>query len=320
MMMFLWNALMFLVVVGPLIFFHELGHYWVGRWSGIRAEAFSIGFGQEVAGWTDKRGTRWKIGWIPLGGYVRFAGDHNIDGSPAPNQPADGFETAALWRRALTVAAGPVTNLLLAMLIYAGFIAAYGAISVTSQIAAIEPGSVAENAGFKPGDDIKAINAQPVADFSDIKLIVMTHANRPLRVDVIRSGRLLSLIVTPRYIHGPDALGIDEEGGHIGIAPMAMRVPVPFYAIPLAAGQAVVGQVETTLHGLGMVLTGEAAPTQLHGPVKIAQMAGGVAHAGGLVLLEFAAFISINLGFMNLLPVPVLDGGHLMFFAIEAVR
>lgn len=311
---------MFLCAVGPLIIFHELGHYWVGRWCGVRAEAFSIGFGKPIAGWTDKRGTHWRIGWLPLGGYVKFAGEYEIDGSPSPRQPFDGFETARLWERALIIVAGPMANFFIAFLIYCALIAALGEPVVGNKIAAIERGSVAEAAGFRLGDRIESINGQATPDFDLIRTLVSSHPNETLSFKVVRDGALIDLSARPRLGTNLDPLGGDGKVGHIGLGPNIDVVHPAWYAIPgvaLADVGKLIAMIATVIF---KILTGQLSAGLIGGPVQSAKVAGQAASYGWIAFVEFMAFISINLGFMNLLPIPVLDGGHLALYGIEAVR
>lgn len=311
---------MFLCAVGPLIIFHELGHYWAGRWCGVRAEAFSIGFGKAIAGWVDKRGTHWRIGWLPLGGYVKFAGEYELDGSPSPRQPMDGFETARLWERAVIIVAGPLANFVIAFFIYCALIAALGEPVVGNKIAAIERGSVAEAAGFKLGDRIQSINGQATPDFVSIRAIVSSHPTAVLRFKVSRAGALVDLTATPRLGPSLDPLGGNAKVGHIGLGPQIDVVHPAWYAIPGAA----LAEVGKLIAMIGTVIfkicTGQLSAGLIGGPVQSAKVAAEAASYGWIAFIEFIAFISINLGFMNLLPIPVLDGGHLALYGIEAIR
>ncbi len=324
---FLWAALMFLVAISPLIIFHELGHYWAGRWCGVRAEAFSIGFGRELAGWTDKRGTRWKIGWLPLGGYVKFAGEYEIDGSPAPKQPFDGFETARLWQRSLIVLAGPMANFLLAFVLIAGVYGSVGQQVVTDEgpvmtttVRLIERGSAAEAAGVQADDRVIAINGEPMNDFMAIRERVMASANQPLRMQLLRAGGTLELVVTPSLAPGIDKTGNAVQRGHIGLIPQFAYARVPLWRVPMLAAADIGHSVYLAATTIAKIFTGAVTPKALGGPLQIARIAGTASDYGPVVFVQFMAFISINLGFMNLLPVPVLDGGQLALYGIEAVR
>ena len=325
---FFWTVLSFLLVIGPLIFVHELGHYLVGRWFGVKAETFSIGFGREIAGWTDRRGTRWKLGWLPLGGYVRFAGDMNPASQPSaewlalpPEERARTFQAQTVWRRFLIVLAGPVTNFLIAILIFAGFNIAFGEPRTPPVIAEIQAGSAAAEAGLRPGDRIVAIDGSAVERFEDISPAVILHPGEDLRLRVERDGRTFEVTAKPRAEVERDRFGNEFRKGVLGVgrgAPVIEPVS-PGRAVAAAFGQTWV-VVSTTVEGLGQIITGRRSVKELGGPLKIAKFSGEQASMGLLTFLYFLAVISINLGFINLLPIPMLDGGHLLFYLIEGVR
>ena len=324
----IWTILSFLLVIGPLIFVHELGHYFVGRWFGVQADAFSIGFGREVAGWTDARGTRWKVGWLPLGGYVKFAGDMNAAGQASPEwlalppeERARTFQAKPVWQRFLIVLAGPMTNFLAAIVILTGFNLAYGVPETPAVIGAVRAQSAAEQVGLRPGDRIVRIDGNSVSRFEDILPIVALKTGGPVRLDIERQGRRLSVAAVPRMLSETDRFGNETRRPVLGIEPSDQRLaPVS----PVGAVSASVRQcwvvVSTTLKGLGQIVTGSRSVKELGGPLKIAKFSGEQASMGMLHFLWFVAVISINLGFINLLPIPMLDGGHLFFYGIEAVR
>ena len=323
-----WTILSFLLVIGPLIFVHELGHYFVGRWFGVHAETFSIGFGREIAGWTDRSGTRWKVGWLPLGGYVKFAGDMNAAGQPSPEwlalpaeERARTFQAKPVWKRFLIVAAGPVTNFLAAILILTGFNLAYGVPETPAVIGGFTEGSPAPAAGLRTGDRIVRMDGREIDRFEDILPIVALKIGGPLEVEVERAGRRFQVDVSPRLVVEKDRFGNETRRPMLGIG-AAEQVLTP--VSPLGAVSASVQQcwvvVATTLKGLGQIVTGSRSVKELGGPLKIAKFSGEQASMGMLHFLWFVAVISINLGFINLLPIPMLDGGHLFFYGIEAVR
>ncbi|PSJ39901.1 RIP metalloprotease RseP [Sphingomonas deserti] len=325
---FLWTILSFLLVIGPLIFVHELGHYFVGRWFGVKAEVFSIGFGREIAGWTDRRGTRWKVAWLPLGGYVRFAGDMNPASQPSPEwlalppeERAQTFQAKAVWQRFLIVAAGPVTNFICAILIFTGFLMAYGEPRSSPVVAAVEPGSGAQAAGILPGDRITGIGGHKVTTFEDIARQVVLHPGETLKVEFVREGRAQEVMATAQAKVERDKFGNEFRRGLLGVRP-GERVIAPlglsdgFVGAVRLTGQ-VVG---TTIEGLGQIITGKRSVKELGGPLKIAKFSGEQASLGLLAFIWFVAVISINLGFINLLPIPMLDGGHLLLYLIEGVR
>jgi regulator of sigma E protease len=324
----LWTAFFFLLVIGPLVFIHELGHYFVGRWFGVKADAFSIGFGREIAGWTDKRGTRWKVGWLPLGGYVRFAGDMNAIGEPSdewlslpPEERAKTFQAKKLWQRALIVLAGPVTNLVFAIIILTGFLAINGELKTPPVIATIVKGSAAEAAGLRPGDRITAIGGSGVSSFGDISRLITLYPGKSFDIAYTRGGRLFHVTAAPRPDVQRDEFGNEFRRGLLGVgpgAPVVERVPL-IRAVPEAVRQTWY-IISMTVQGIGQILTGERSIKELGGPLKIAKFSGEQASLGPVAFIWFIAMISINLGFINLLPIPLLDGGHLLFYAIEGVR
>ena len=324
----LFTLLAFALVLGPLVFFHELGHYFVGRWCGVKADSFSIGFGKEIVGWTDRRGTRWKLSALPLGGYVQFAGDMNPASQPSSewlSLPAEErnrtFQAKPVWQRVLIVLAGPVTNLLLAVLILAGFTLAYGKIVVPPVIGMIQQGSVAEKAGLRLGDRIVAMRGGTVGSFFDVRMAVSQHPGEPLGLVVERGGRRFALPVAAGEKVMSDQFGNSQRIGFLGIGPAsAQRVrvgPVDAVGDALVQTRDIMDMMAT---GIGQILTGKREVKELGGPIKIAKYSGEQLALGWQNYAWFVALISINLGFINLLPIPVLDGGHLAFYAAEAVR
>jgi regulator of sigma E protease len=319
----------FVLVLGPLVLVHELGHYLVGRLFGVKADAFSIGFGREVAGWTDRRGTRWKLSALPLGGYVQFAGDMNAASMPdakageglAPEERAQLFQTKPLWQRALIVAAGPVTNLLCAVAIFAAFNLAYGKVVALPEIAQFGPGSPAQAAGLRVGDRIVAIDGNKIDSFTQIPEYVVPFPGRTVTIAAERDGRTITLPVRIREEIERDKFGNEARIGRIGIAAgRGELVPVgPIEAVQLAVGQTA-GIIRLTITGIGQIFAGERSVKELGGPIKIAKYSGEQLSLGWQNFVSFAALISINLAFINLLPIPALDGGHLAFYAAEAVR
>lgn len=316
--------LAFLAVLGPLVFFHELGHYLVGRWCGIRADAFSIGFGREVAGWTDRRGTRWKVGWLPLGGYVQFAGDVDAASSPHPvgvDEPVGSFAGAALWKRTLTIAAGPAANFLLAIVILAGFAMAFGRVDTPPVAGSIMPGSAAADAGLLPGDRIVTVDGRRVDSFIDTPMAVMHRPDEAIRFDIERNGQRHIVTMTPRLSVEQDGFGNRIERGLLGIGSgPAVIVRASLAQAPGIAVSQAWAITRQMAEVIGQLLTGNRSIEDLGGPLRIAKASGEQASLGIAPFVYFVALISINLGFVNLLPLPMLDGGHLVFNAIEAVR
>jgi regulator of sigma E protease len=324
----LWTIFAFLLAIGPLIFVHEMGHYWVGRWFGVKADVFSIGFGKELFGWTDRRGTRWKVAPFPLGGYVKFAGDMNPAGQPSREwltMPAEErrqtFQAKPVWQRFLIVAAGPVTNFLFAILILAGFFMAVGEPYSPPVVTVIEQHSAAAEAGIAPGDRIVAVNGHRVERFEEIAPLVVLKAGETVQIDGVRGGTPFAVAVRVRAAEAKDEFGNKAQLGHLGIGTTSLALR------RVSAGQAVVSaingtgrSISMTVEGLGQIITGRRSVKDLGGPLKIAKFSGEQASLGPLAFLIFVATISINLGFINLLPVPMLDGGHLLFYLIEGVR
>jgi regulator of sigma E protease len=324
---FLWTVLFFLLALGPLIFAHELGHYLVGRWFGVKADVFSIGFGREVTGWTDKRGTRWKVGWLPLGGYVKFAGDMNAASTPSEEwkalpeaERAVTFQAKRLWQRALIVLAGPVTNFVLAVLIFMGIFAVYGQLRTPPVVGAITKASAAERAGFQLGDRIAAINGRSVHQFLDVASYVEMRPGEALSFSIVRSGEPITLLATPDENRLVDRFGNKTRRGLLGIgSTQTERVRLGVTELPGAAIRHTANIVRSMVDGVTQIIMGRRPLSELGGPIMIAKYSGQTATLGFAVFLGFVAMISINLGFINLLPIPMLDGGHLLFYSIEGV-
>ncbi|MDE1915099.1 MAG: RIP metalloprotease RseP [Sphingomonadales bacterium] len=325
-MVVLNSLLGFLLMLGPLVMLHELGHYLVGRWCGVHAEAFSVGFGKEIFGWTDRRGTRWKISWLPLGGYVKFAGDMNAASMPIDEIPLSlaererSFQFKPLWQRAAIVAAGPVTNLLIALVIFAGFNMAFGLPVAEPVIDAFVGQSAAQASGLKLGDRILSVDGDEISRFSQVTRHVLLYPGQTIAMTIERGG---ARMVVPVKIGSYAPSGADPRAGKMGFLGIEGRhVTVyrdPYHAVTGAFRQC--GNiVETTVAGLRQIIFGQRSVRELGGPVKIAGVAGQALSLGWLPFVEMAAFISINLAFINLLPIPALDGGHLAFYLVEAVR
>ena len=316
----------FVCALGPLVFFHELGHYLVARWLKVPAEVFSIGFGREIIGWTDKQGTRWKVAWLPLGGYVKFVGDMGPASTPSPEDqiPAHlrdrAFQFRPVWQRFLIVLAGPAANYLLAILIFAAFFTFVGT-PVTNVISAIEPNTAAARAGIQPGDRILSVAGYSTPTFDDIFRVVAVRPDETVTVAVERHHVVHQLRVTLKADVIKDPTGQPFKRGLLGVYPgTAARDPVSVVkAVPMAVDYTA-RITRSIVDSLGQLIRGRVSPKQLGGPIKIARIAGEGATQGTLQFVALLAFLSINLGFINLLPVPMLDGGHLFFYAVEAVR
>lgn len=324
----LLTLLAFVLVIGPLVFIHELGHYWAARLFGIKADAFSIGFGREIAGWTDRRGTRWKIGWLPLGGYVKFAGDMNAAGQPSPewlSLPAAErqatFQAKPVWQRAIVVAAGPAVNFLAAILILAGFALAYGDSRTPATVGETIAGSAAAKAGLLPGDRLTAIGDRPVETFDDMARYVKIRAGQRVRIEFLRGETARSTEATIGTVEQRDRFGNIYKLGLLGVAPTdPMIVPVGVTEAPFVAVTRTREILTMMVETIGQIVTGRRSVKELGGPISIAKVSGEQMTLGIEEFVFLIALVSINLGFINLLPVPMLDGGHLMFYGIEAVR
>lgn len=323
----------FVIVLSLLVFVHEMGHYLAGRLSGIRVLAFSIGFGPELAGFTDSHGTRWKLSAIPLGGYVRFYGDEDAASRPdfegVSAMSAAERETtmagAKLWKRAVTVAAGPIANFILAILIFAAVFAVHGKPVADPVVAEIRPESAAAEAGVLPGDVLIALDGNRVGTFDDVRRYVSVRPEMPIRVTIRRDAAEMDLTLVPKRTIITDQFGNKMETGQIGI--VTNQQAGNFRIEPLTPLQAIGEGARQTWHivtgtfdYLANLVTGRMNADQLGGPVRIAKMSGEVATLGATAYLTWAAMLSVSIGLLNLMPVPVLDGGHLVFYAIEAVR
>ena len=323
----LWLILIaFVCALGPLVFFHELGHYLVGRLFHIPAETFSIGFGHELVGWTDRQGTRWKVAWLPLGGYVKFVGDMTPAGNPddlehiPPELREHAFQLRPVWQRFLVVLAGPAANFLLAIAIFAAFFMTLGA-PRTNIVGAIVPKTAAAEAGLRPGDKILSVAGQDTPNFDDIRSVVLLRPNESVPVRFERGGEARQIQVHLGTDTVVDPFGQKFTRGLLGVYPttgVLQRLPV-YEAVPEAARYTLL-ITRSMVDGLFQIVTGRRGTEDVGGPIKIAQIAGQQAALGALPFAQLLALFSINLGFINLLPVPMLDGGHLFFYAVEAVR
>jgi regulator of sigma E protease len=325
---FLLTVLAFVAVIGPLVFVHELGHYLVGRWCGVKAEAFSIGFGPEIAAWVDRRGTRWRLGALPLGGYVRFKGDMSAAGGTDPKwlempakERAESFPAKPLWQRAAIVAAGPAINFLFAILILTAFAFVHGESRTPAVAGQVQPGSAAAAAGLRAGDRIVSLNGRIMDTFDDIRMYAQIRPGEPVAIAVDRAGRQFTIQGRIGSVQEDDGFGNKFNIGRIGLAPGKPVIErVPLWRAPIVAVHRTGQIVRTMVETLGQVVSGGRSVKELGGPLKIAEVSGQAATLGLESFVFFMALISINLGFINLLPIPMLDGGHLLFYAVEAVR
>jgi regulator of sigma E protease len=323
----------FLFVLTIVVFFHELGHFLVARWCGIKVLSFSLGFGPELFGFNDRHGTRWKISAIPLGGYVKFLGDDNAASTPdqealvamSEGEKKVSFHYQPVASRAAVVVAGPLANFVLAIAIFAIIFMVVGKQWTTARVDAVQANSAAAAAGFKPGDLVVAINGSKIESFTDMQRIVSISAGEPLIIKVERDGKLVTLNATPQLRKLKDRFGNEHTLGMLGISRSMKPGDIktqkmgPLTAI-VAGAQETWFVVDQTFAYIGGVFTGREAADQLGGPIRIAQVSGEAAKMGFDYLVRLAALLSVSIGLLNLFPIPLLDGGHLLFYGIETVR
>jgi regulator of sigma E protease len=323
----------FLFVLTIVVFFHELGHFLMARLCGIKVLVFSIGFGPEIAGFYDRYGTRWKISAVPLGGYVKFFGDDNAASVPDQSAAAvmsdterkDSFMFQPVRSRAAVVAAGPIANFVLAIAIFAAIFMTVGKQTTSARVDTVQAASAAEAAGFKPGDLVTAINGEKIDSFSDMQRIVSISAGETLSIDVDRGGAPVTLKATPQLKELKDNFGNVHRLGVLGISRSMSPGDIktekagPLRAVVMGA-QETWFVVDRTLANISGVFVGREAADQLGGPIRIAQVSGQVATAGFTALIHLTAVLSVSIGLLNLFPIPLLDGGHLLFYAIETIR
>ena len=315
----------FLVVLTPLVFVHEFGHYWVARRNGVRVETFSVGFGRELFGITDKFGTRWKFSLIPVGGYVKMFGQNDIgpddDGTLlTQEEQAVSFHHKRLGQKAAIVAAGPIANIVFAILIFTISFVTIGQPFTPARISEVNPDSVAAEAGFQSGDLFLEVAGREVARFEEVQQLVRLHPGLPIIVVVERDGAKVTVPVTPRVETFTDAQGDKQRIGLLGVrgTEREFQRHGPIEAVWQSLRKT--GRLTSlTVTAISQMFSGERSAKELSGPVRIAQMSGSAANGGLTALIGFAAFLSVNLGLINLLPIPLLDGGHLLFYAYEVV-
>lgn len=323
----------FLVVLTVIVFVHEMGHYLVARWNGIAVQTFSVGFGKELAGFTDKTGTRWRISAIPLGGYVRFVGDMNAASAPdrefiANADPALAkrlFVNKNVWQRMAVVAAGPAANVLLTFLILYALLLGYGRYTIPPVIDTVVAGSVAAEAGLQDGDRVVSIDGFDVRGFEDLQRLVATAPERDVTIVVERNGGTRSIVVVPEPAETTDRFGNVHRIGRIGVAKdieqsdVVLYRPDPVEAVGMTFEE-IRFIIDRTAAFIGDFFVGRGDVEQLGGPVKVAKVSGEVATLGVVALINLMALLSLNIGLFNLFPIPMLDGGHLLYYAYEAVR
>ena len=314
------QILFFLLVITPIVFIHELGHYWVARRAGVVVEVFSIGFGPEIYAWIDKYGTRWRIAALPLGGFVKMRGDQNAASmTPASSREIDGsFAGAGVFRRIAIVAAGPAANFLLGILLFAVVYMGAGKTFIPPIIGEVMEEGSAMEAGLKQGDKILAVDGSRIDDFNELRALVFENPNKELFFDVERQGDIFSLPVLLKSSYSEE---YDITFGVLGVRSSAagefrkLGISEAFYV----ASADTLNLCAAMLRGIGRLVTGQASGGEIGGPVRIAELSADAAQQGLVAFIIFSALISINLGLINLFPIPALDGGHLVFFLIEAV-
>ena len=322
----------FIFVLTIVVFFHELGHFWVARRCGVWVETFSIGFGKPLLKWKDKHGTFWQIGWLPLGGYVKFLGDKNEVSAPDMEKLGDLEESVKsqtlfykpLWQRAAVVSAGPIANFILAIVIFAGLFSIYGKQIARPVVDQVLSESAAEMAGFQSGDLIISIDGKAIEAFQDVQRLISVNAEQLLKVEVIRDGQPLDLMATPSRVVETDRFGNEFNVGRLGVSISATADDVVLKRYgPLEAISKGVDEtyfiVSQTFTMLGRIITGRESAAALGGPIKIAQISGQTATLGLVALIHLTAVLSVSIGLINLFPIPMLDGGHLAFYLYEAV-
>ncbi len=322
----------FLFILTIIVFIHELGHFLAARFFGVQVEEFSVGFGKELFGYTDKKGTRWKFSLVPLGGYVKMLGDADPSGMTQSEPVSEdaffeehAFVRKSLWARSIIVFAGPLANFVLTFLIFLFFILFLGERVSLPRIDDIVPNSAAQKAGFQIGDVIKTLNEQPVESFKDISKVTIISAGKKLYFTVKREGDILPIVATPEIVEKKDENGNILRIGRLGIIskPTTQDYTHKQYGFFGASSKALSEtyyMMKQTVHFASEMIVGRQDTSQLGGPVRIAQISGEVAQYGLLPLLQLVAMLSISIGIINLLPLPILDGGHLLFYIIEAIR
>jgi regulator of sigma E protease len=319
----------FLLVLTVLVFIHELGHFAVARWCGVKVEVFSIGFGPELFGWTDRTGTRWKFSWLPLGGYVRMFGQEEniIEGEAArpltEAERAVSFKEKTVRQRMAIVFAGPAANYLFAFAIFTALYAIAGKPVIPPIVGQVIADSPAAHAGIAAGDTIVRVDGTEIETFTDIAYVVQSGLGNVLNIDLTRNGAPFSVKVQPGTVHDKDP----ETGKEVTFVGLGMRNTEKSVIQDLSIGESaatagsdIYRATVGTLKGLWQMVTGLRSSDEIGGVLRIAKMSGDVAQIGFVSLIAFSAALSINLGLINLFPVPMLDGGHLVYYAVEAVR
>lgn len=329
---FLNYIIPFLGILTVIVFVHEMGHYLVARWNGVAIDAFSIGFGPELIGWTDRRGTRWRIAAFPLGGYVKFTGDMNAASMPDPDAEkydpairANLFVNKSVFQRMAVVVAGPLANFILTFLILYAMLLGYGRLTLDPVVGDVISDSPAAAAGLEPGDRFLSVDGYAIRGFEDVQRIVSTAPERTVPMVVERDGEQVSLSLIPRSETTTTRFGRELKVGRMGVTrdvgedDIVLYHPGPIEAVGMTFEE-ITFIIDRTLNFLGDIFIGRADLDQVAGPVGMAQVSGEVATLGLLALVNLTALLSLNIGIINLFPVPMLDGGHLMYYLYEAVR
>lgn len=315
----------FLIVLTIVVFVHELGHFWVARRVGVAVRTFSIGFGPEIVGRTDRFGTRWRLSAVPLGGYVKFIDDMNAASVPDPSAAAapGSFAGKSLAARAAVVAAGPLSNFLFAVVVFAALFVAFGRPVIAPVADEVQAGSAAAEAGFQPGDRVLSVDGEAITSFGDIQRRVVLGNGTPMTIVVKRADHEVTLSATPRMGEIVDRFGYRQTLPILGLRQTDPAVEIRHFG-PVAALEEAVGEtygiVASTLNQIGGMFSGRTSTSQISGPIGIARISGEMASLGFIPLINLVAILSISIGLINLFPIPLLDGGHLVFYALEAVR
>ncbi len=323
------SIISFIAIISVIVFIHEFGHYWVAKKCGVMIESFSIGFGKEIFGWNDKSGTRWKLSLIPLGGYVKMYGDENAASVPdkekisqmAEEEKKKSFHMQALWKRFLIVLAGPLANYIFAIIILAFFFLSYGKPNTSNVISTIQENSVAEKFGLKEGDKIISLGGKKIKTFEDIRSVVSMHPAIEISISYERAGVITNSKITPEKKVTKDIFGDEVEVGLLGIGSSKMEYKKLGFVNSISSATYEVYDLSVrTLQAVGQIIVGQRSADQISGILRIADYSGKSVEKGFKVVFWFMAVLSVNLGLVNLFPIPMLDGGHLFFYIIEGLR
>ena len=325
----LHNLLSFVAIISIIVFIHEFGHFIVARWCGVKIEEFAIGFGKKIFSFHDKKGTQWKFCLLPFGGYVKMFGDKNGASIPdieliknmSPRERKISFLGKNVYQRIAIVGAGPIANFLLAIFIFTCLFKINGITQIEPVVSEVVENSASYQAGIKKGDKILAIDNKEIEDFQDIRNIVVTGLEEDLNFKIKRNNEELNIKISPKIISSKDMFGDDVKMRSIGlIAENVVKKELSLSESFVEANKETLSISKSILKTLGQLISGQRSVKELGGPVKIAKYSGKTVDMGLIVVAWFMAMISINLGVMNLLPIPVLDGGHLFYYFIEAIK